>query len=94
LYTSLGRGIRASLGPEARPVPPETPTPAKSALRRAAKASKKRASRSAAAEKPRLKTRIAELAAQGLSPAEIASQLDLSHSEVDLALSLLGRGTG
>ncbi|MDR0315938.1 MAG: hypothetical protein LBH97_03455 [Treponema sp.] len=41
--------------------------------------------------KPRLKVQIAELAAEGLSPAQIASRLEISFSEVELALNLLSR---
>lgn len=43
------------------------------------------------AVKSRRKTQIAEMAARGLSPAEIASHLDISLSEVDLALNLMSR---
>ncbi|MDR1858823.1 MAG: hypothetical protein LBQ69_05085 [Treponema sp.] len=42
--------------------------------------------------KPKIKVQIAELSAQGLSPPEIASRLELSIAEVDLALNLLHRG--
>jgi hypothetical protein len=42
-------------------------------------------------KKTRIKVQIAEMSAQGLSPAEIASRLDLSLAEVDLALNLLKR---
>jgi DNA-binding NarL/FixJ family response regulator len=41
--------------------------------------------------KRRLKVRIAEMSARGLSPQEIASRLNLSLTEVDLALNLLQR---
>ena len=41
--------------------------------------------------KRRLKVRIAEMYARGLAPQEIASQLNLSLTEVDLALNLLQR---
>ena len=41
--------------------------------------------------KPKLKVQIAELSAQGLTTQEIASRLDLSLAEVDLALNLLRR---
>jgi hypothetical protein len=44
------------------------------------------------AGKQPLRERIAALAAQDLSPADIASRLKISLSEVDLALNLLGRG--
>jgi DNA-binding CsgD family transcriptional regulator len=39
-----------------------------------------------------LREKIAALAAQDLSPGDIASRLKISLSEVDLALTLLGRG--
>jgi hypothetical protein len=42
-------------------------------------------------KKAKIKTQIAELSAQGLSPAKIASRLKLSLAEVDLALNLLQR---
>jgi hypothetical protein len=42
-------------------------------------------------KKTKIKVQIAEMSAQGLSPAEIASRLDLSLAEVDLALNLLKR---
>jgi hypothetical protein len=45
------------------------------------------------AKKIKLKTQIAELAAQGLSPQKIASRLKLSIAEVDLALNLLRRNS-
>ena len=41
--------------------------------------------------KPKIKVQIAEMSAQGLSPPEIASRLELSLAEVDLALNLLNR---
>ena len=44
------------------------------------------------AKKPKLKVQIAEMSARGLSPSEIASRLNLSLAEVDLALNLLYRG--
>jgi DNA-binding NarL/FixJ family response regulator len=92
LYTSLGRGIRAALEPQIQPPPPGPAEEAPQA-QSAAAAGKKRKTRppTAAGAKPQLKTHIAELAAQGLSPGEIASRLDISLSEVDLALSLLGK---
>lgn len=93
LYSSLGRGIRAALSlpetgsvpakpPESAPAPPENPdSPAHTA----------KAALPPVPSPPRLKAQIAALAADGLPPAEIASRLGLSLSEVDLALSLLGR---
>ncbi|HCC36171.1 MAG TPA: hypothetical protein DEQ14_00345 [Treponema sp.] len=46
---------------------------------------------SASGAKPELRTQIAELAAKGNSPQKIASKLNISQSEVDLALNLLQR---
>jgi hypothetical protein len=116
LYTSLGRGIRAALGPGERaartepgpaatpPVRPATEAPRPTAAAGATASRPMSASAAQgtaspapgpavtpAAEKTR-KTQIAELAAAGLSAGEIASRLDISLSEVDLALSLLGHG--
>jgi DNA-binding NarL/FixJ family response regulator len=93
LYTSLGRGIRAALGPGERATRTE-PGPVAAAPPERAAAAEAEAPVPAApprAEKSR-KAHIAELAAGGLSAREIASRLDLSLSEVDLALSLLGLG--
>lgn len=103
LYSSLGRGIREASGQEARPetAPVRTGAPESAAQTASpsappgapghtAKAGRKRP---APAANPPLKVQIAELAAGGLPPAGIASRLGLSLSEVDLALSLLGRGT-
>ena len=94
LYTSLGRGIRAALGanPGTVQAPPPAPEPVPAESPPAAVPALAIADETAPAEQPQIKTRIAALAAQGLSPAEIASRLALSLSEVDLALSLLGRG--
>jgi hypothetical protein len=46
------------------------------------------------ASKRKLKVRIAEMSARGLAPHEIASRLNLSLTEVDLALNLLQRPNG
>jgi hypothetical protein len=63
-------------------------------LRQTAKTGRKRASLppAASAVKSRLKEQIVELSAAGLHHAEIASRLDISFTEVELALSLLGHG--
>jgi len=59
-------------------------TPQEASLPASNTASRKRKT----APKPKLKTQIAELSAQGLSPQKIASRLHLSLAEVDLALNL------
>ena len=68
---------------------PEPKTPA--AKKRAGKKNTLPEPEPAAPAKPKIKVQIAELSAQGLSPAEIASRLELSLAEVDLALNLLSR---
>jgi len=88
LYASLGRGIRAALNtpqatatmsaPEKQPTAVETPqAPSAETVPKAP-------------SKRQIRDQIAGLAGQGLSPAEIASRLNLSLSEVDLALNLPG----
>ena len=68
-------------------VSPETPAPAPPQEDESA------ASRKRKPKKTKLKVQIAELAAQGLPPSKIASRLNLSLAEVDLALNLLHRQT-
>ena len=90
LYRNLGRGIRAALktgepsGAQALtsgekqiehpPPPPVQPM----------------GEPKAAASRRQIRSQIEALALQGVSPQEIASRLDISLSEVDLALNLLG----
>jgi hypothetical protein len=99
MYTSLGRGIRAALdsSPAETPPPAETAPPAE-AMETAVPPSPKEmpAPRESTAgkrrpKKTKIKAQIAELSAKGLSPPEIASRLNLSLAEVDLALSLLNQ---
>jgi hypothetical protein len=101
LYTSLGRGIRAALDappkealafPAETPVPPETPVPQETPAAETAPPSEARES-AAGKRKPKkkIKEQIAEMSAKGLSPPEMASRLNLSLSEVELALSLLSQ---
>ena len=99
MYASLGRGIRAAL--DSRPPQPEpppgndepSPLPQVQADEHSAKPQPetRRGSKNAksAHKKTRIRAHIAELSAQGLSPQEIASRLELSFAEVDLALNLL-----
>ena len=103
LYASLGRGIRAALNtsPVSAPPPPaqtvsaENIPPAESETDSAGQPVPPVESISADENpsKQQIRAQIAGLAAQGLSPGEIASRLDLSLSEIDLALNLLGRGS-
>jgi hypothetical protein len=76
--------------PQESPIPQEPPAPFKPP----ASPSSAPSNIPAAKRKPKktkIKVQIAEMAAEGLSPAEIASRLNLSLTEVDLALNLLKR---
>jgi len=76
--------------PKEPPVQQEPPP-----QRPSASASSAPSSTAAAKRKPKkttkIKVQIAEMSAEGLSPAEIASRLNLSLTEVDLALNLIKR---
>jgi hypothetical protein len=108
LYTNLGRGLKAgSPAPEgqaAAPAAPAPPAEQPAAVSPPAVSSPPvppppvpspapdGAAAKASAGKQPLREKIAALAAQDLSPADIASRLKISLSEVDLALNLLGHG--
>ena len=106
IYASLGRGIRAALDSrpaagEPAPEPPaedsaaekgSRPVPAASGGKTSVKKRRPPPARNGqASAKPKIKVQIAEMSAQGFSPPEIASRLELSIAEVDLALNLLNR---
>ena len=105
MYASLGRGIRAALDSRASTeaaIPPETTTPPPEQKAETPppeappppqEADESAASRKRKPKKPKLKTQIAELAAQGLPAQKIASRLKLSIAEVELALNLLRRNS-
>jgi len=69
------------------PPPPQKPSPQKAPppVEPAASPAKRKP------KKTKIKVQIAEMSAEGLSPAEIASRLNLSLTEVDLALNLMKR---
>ncbi|MCL2558156.1 MAG: hypothetical protein FWE09_06725 [Treponema sp.] len=90
MYSNLGRGIRAAL--DSRSLAQESaPQPFGEADIRPAQADSSGFESPDAPEKPEKskKAQIAELSAQGFSPAEIASRLGLSVAEIDLALNLM-----
>jgi len=88
LYTSLGRGIRSALNTPQTPAPGKQPTAVEKAPTPQAPPGE---TVPEVPSKRQIRDQIAGLADQGLSPAEIASRLNLSLSEVDLALNLPGR---
>jgi hypothetical protein len=75
--------------------PQETPPPPKASKERRPKKNGAKPPQTdvpgQSASKRKLKVRIAEMSARGLAPHEIASRLNLSLTEVDLALNLLQR---
>jgi len=77
------------------PFPKEPPVPQKLPPQKPAAPSSAASSGTPAAKrkpkKTKVKVQIAEMSAEGLSPAEIASRLNLSLTEVDLALNLMKR---
>jgi len=82
--------------PKESPVPqePSPPQEPSAFLKPAVSASSAPSNTAAAKRKPKktkIKVQIAEMSAEGLSPAEIASRLNLSLTEVDLALNLMKR---
>ena len=98
VYTSLGRGIRAALdsSPQSGPLSAQQNAPLSAPLPAPIDKDKKRVKRKkekklSQQEEPGLKVQIAQLKAKGLSSQEIASRLNLSIAEVDLALNLLNR---
>jgi hypothetical protein len=93
LYSSLSRGVHAALSSRPPAVPEAAVAAAELQAGAAADESPPSPAEAVPADdrKPTLKIQIAKLAAQGLSPEDIASRLDLSFSEVDLALNLLGK---
>jgi hypothetical protein len=102
LYTNLGKGIRAALKTEAAPplsvvMPNITPVVQPPVIQQPAVEIKPLASevKPEPAQKPSSKRQIRafidQLANEGLPPNEIASRLDISIAEVDLAMNLRRR---
>ena len=93
LYTSLGRGIRAALRTEGAPasalLSPERPQdvspepPANSA-----QPAEEEPTASKSHSKRQIRTSIDLLLNEGLSPDQVASRLDISIAEVNLAMNL------
>lgn len=103
LYTSLGRGIRAALNthaetPAQEKKPAEPPAAAQpiQSVQTAAKPPSKPESEAGAqsktASRRHIRLQIDELAGQGLAAEEIASRLNISRAEVELAMNLSKRG--
>ena len=100
LYTSLGRGIRAALKTEEEPAPvrlspvsPQENTSVTQSLTQPERnASPAPAAKDAPPPKPpsrrQIRSSIDLLINEGLSPGQIASRLDISVAEVNLAMNL------
>jgi hypothetical protein len=101
LYTSLGKGIRAALKTTAEPAPAPpasyaAPAPSLSIVRPNLEpaAVPPPAAQTITVKPPskkQIRVQIDELANQGLGASEIASRLEISLAEVDLALNLISR---
>jgi len=105
LYTSLGKGIRAAINttPKTPPKTVQEPElskqmPQLTLVRQERQLSESLmqaqpvSSESSASKPPskrQIRAQIEELVKENLSPAEIASRLDISIAEVDLAMSLM-----
>ncbi|MDR0473052.1 MAG: hypothetical protein LBH43_05230 [Treponema sp.] len=104
LYTSLGRGPRAVYGqtetaePKSAGQQATAPTQAaqiaEPVIQKAEPTDKidDESGKASRAEKPELRVLINEMAARGMTMDQIASELKISLSEVDLALNLVRRG--
>ncbi|MDR0444459.1 MAG: hypothetical protein LBH44_13755 [Treponema sp.] len=84
LYTNLGRGIRAALKPEQ----PQAASGLSKPLQFKPETENGAAER---ASPGHIRDQIETLIMQGIAPAEIASRLNISLSEVDLVMNLLGK---
>jgi len=105
LYTNLGRGIRAALKTEAPPVQNQsaplsaarpdtilkTPAPLQQTLPLETPSNTQTAEPAKPPSKRQIRAQIDLLANEGVSPEEIASRLDISIAEVDLAMNLRRR---
>jgi hypothetical protein len=90
LYTSLGRGIRAALNTQPSPPPPSA---AAGTLKQSSAASIESSQQNAPKphSKKQIRSLIETMIKEGQSPAQIASHLDISRAEVELAMTLLNR---
>jgi hypothetical protein len=99
LYTSLGRGIRAALNTQVEPAPPSEKTePQKPYAVKQDSGIPSEPSGETSAQSPsktysrrQIRAQIDAMVDQGLPPGEIASRLEISLAEVDLAMNLINR---
>ena len=99
LYTSLGRGIRAALNTQAESAPPpEKKEAPKLRAARQDSGTPPESSRETAAQPPprapskrQIRAQIDAMVEQGLPSAEIASRLEISLMEVEIAMNLINR---
>jgi hypothetical protein len=93
LYTTLGRGIRSALTAPESQQPPPAEKPAKTAVPSTQPSLFQSPEPAPEKSNQQIRSQIETLARQGIPPAEIASRLGISLSEVDLAMNLLGLHT-
>jgi len=104
LYTNLGRGIRAALKTEIPPAQQPQPVPAVRSVTDAKESAPLQqtpplgisvtpqpAEPAKPPSKRQIRAQIDQLANEGVPPEEIASRLDISIAEVDLAMNLRRR---
>jgi len=97
LYTSLGRGIRAALNTPVEPPPPQ-PVPVPPVIVQPVVIQPPPVQEEPPPPEPapppsrrQLRSEIQTMVNEGISPGEIASRLEISLAEVDLAINLMNR---
>ena len=93
LYTSLGRGIRAAMNTSVEPPAPPARQESKPPPQPPAEVPTEQPPPKTHSKK-QIRAQIETMVNQGLSPGQIASRLNISLSEVDLAINLMGRNNG
>jgi hypothetical protein len=95
LYTSLGRGIRAALNTQTEPAPvpsEKTEAPKLHIVKQESEPPRETAQvQGKTHSKRQIRAQIEAMVNEGIAPGEIASRLEISFAEVDLAMNLINR---